>query len=196
MTEKPLPRQFIAFHGTRCPVSVIRKKGIVFDPSFLMKLLRKTAKRLKINYRKWLDFEYNCYLGRHFIDMIYGRNDFEYRPYVSITSNYANASAYAYRNPELIFDAVAHMVAFKYKDSPSWNKHKVFAEQKREIYKTLNSIGKPKVVVVDVRKLVYTLPSGEVVSRAKGLTYGDVNVYVDRIPPSAIITIKPAKYQR
>src|SRR4030042_2389806 len=109
MLEKPLPRQFIAFHGTRCSEDIIRKKGIVFDPDFIYRLMKQTAKRLNIKFADWLNFYSEKVLctGKDFIDMIFGRNDYQYRPYVSITAIFENASAYS--NPEIVHDFVASM---------------------------------------------------------------------------------------
>jgi len=149
--DEPIKYVDTVYHGTRCPTEILRTKGLVYDKDFLVNFARRIARDLNIDFDQWIKSGRNQTLSGHsvYTSMI-GTEYNEYRARIWVTANFENAKSYARRNPEIIYDVVISMMMFKF---PRRDGDKFFDEIHQLQKRFLGLIGKPKVVVIDARKI-------------------------------------------
>ena len=162
------------FHGTRCPLDILQRKGLIFDSEALVALVKKAAAEIGVSFEQWRRSNGSPLSGVTIMEEIEGKRT--YRNKIWISAREELAKGYAYDNPETLSDAIHSMLLFKHPRRNSTKFTRYIKETQRRILRT---IGKPKVVVIDAEAI--GLKATEV----------DVNLPVSsRIPPSAIKRIE------
>lgn len=174
--SKPHPRQWICFHGTRCPTKILQTKGLVFDADWLNQKLKEFAKEIGIDFEAWTESKRGGCLSGY--SMMAKLKNESWRTHVWVASNPRHVKGFAERNPEFLWESIESMMVFKH---PRRLSKKFWREEIPQMQRRLiGRIGTPKIVTIDLRKL-----------REEGFGKYHTNIPLKSpIPPEAILKIK------
>lgn len=156
------------YHGTRCPTEIIEERGLVYDKEFLLEKTKEFCRELGVNFDVWRNSSKPFPSGKSVVDRMLGIG----RPgrcQIFVTCWFEHAASYATRSPEILWDVIRSVMHFKYprKRSDQWYK-----EIEHTVETLLESIGSPKVVVIDAKH-----PGVDAIKRTnQTLKYGYVPV--------------------
>ena len=135
------------YHGTRCPTEIIEERGLVYDKEFLLEKTKEFCRELDVNFDVWRNSPKPFPSGKSVVDRMLGISR-SGRCQIFVTCRFEHAASYATRNPEILWDVIRSIMHFKHprKRSDQWYK-----EIEHIVKVLLESIGSPKVVVIDAK---------------------------------------------